>query len=368
MDDRIRIGLIGAAANRGWARVSHVPAIAATPAFILQAIATTNPASADEAAAAFGAPLAFGDPRQMIDCDEVDAISVAVKAPAHYALVRRALERGKPVYCEWPLGASLSEAQELAELANARGSITMIGFQGRSSPWVEQVREYIKRGGVGKVLSTTLVADDDFSVGTIEQGNAYMLDVSNGANALTIHGGHFLDTLCYVLGEWTSLSADLAVSRPSVLIRESGECVSSTSPDNIAVTGLLVGGAVASVHIRPGTVGQPSMRWEIQGERGALRVTSDGYMHWRPLILETWEGSTSSWRRLTAPIIASLPSDLAPANTSAQNVTYHFRAFGRSILNGTPSNATFFDALRRHLTIQGVAEASRSGQRQYFAD
>ena len=46
----------------------------------------------------------------------------------------QALEAGKIVFCEWPLGANLAEAEEMASLANARALRTAVGLQARSDP------------------------------------------------------------------------------------------------------------------------------------------------------------------------------------------------------------------------------------------
>jgi hypothetical protein len=66
-----------------------------------------------------------------------------------------------------------------------------------------------------------------------------------------------------------------AISRPDILVRQTGETVTSTSPDQIAVCGLLVDGTIASFHMRAGS-GDPSFLWEVQGEEASLRITSTG--------------------------------------------------------------------------------------------
>ena len=69
----------------------------------------------------------------------------------------------------------------------------------------------------------------------VGQPNAYMLDKTNGANLLTI--GHSLDTLNYVLGEFTDLSALSDLRRPLITIEETGEQIVKTAADQIAIIG-----------------------------------------------------------------------------------------------------------------------------------
>src|ERR1700747_904391 len=101
---QIRVGIVGANAKAGWARVSHVPAIHGLLGLKLAAVATRNKQSAREAAEAFGADRWFCDPFAMIRDDRIDVITIAVKVPAHRELVLAALEASKAAYCEAPLG------------------------------------------------------------------------------------------------------------------------------------------------------------------------------------------------------------------------------------------------------------------------
>src|SRR5207253_5807298 len=107
------------------------------------------------------------------------------------------------------------------------------------------------------------------------QANAYMLANSNGANLLTIAVGHSLDTLSYVLGEIAELSAVSALRRPLIKIEETGEEVTKTAADQIAVIGTLTSGATASVHVREAVAGGTGFLWEINGTDGTLRITAD---------------------------------------------------------------------------------------------
>ena len=115
--NQIRVGIIGANAKRGWAKVSHIPAINGIPGLKLAAVATRNEESARLAAESFGADQWYSDPLAMIRDERIDLITISVKVPAHRELVLAALEAGKAVYCEAPLGRSVAEAEEMAGAA-----------------------------------------------------------------------------------------------------------------------------------------------------------------------------------------------------------------------------------------------------------
>ncbi len=59
--------------------------------------------------------------------DDVDAVSIAVPTPAHFAVARAALLRGRHVLIEKPITTTLAEADELLALARANGALVQIG-------------------------------------------------------------------------------------------------------------------------------------------------------------------------------------------------------------------------------------------------
>src|SRR6266571_4356185 len=88
---------------------------------------------------------------------DVDVVAITVKVPYHLKLATAALDAGKAVYCEWPLGNGLKEAETLAALAKKKRVLAVAGLQARSAPSVAYVHDLIKQGYVGEVLSTTLI-------------------------------------------------------------------------------------------------------------------------------------------------------------------------------------------------------------------
>src|SRR6476469_1644116 len=124
MAGKIRLGLIGASVRGTWWARSHLPAVAASSDVELTAVCTTRADSAEAARQAYGARLAFDDYRKMIASPEIDAVAVVVRVPSHYATTKAALEADKHVYCEWPLGRTTAEAEELAAIAEANRLIT----------------------------------------------------------------------------------------------------------------------------------------------------------------------------------------------------------------------------------------------------
>src|SRR6266853_3447321 len=246
---RIRVGIIGANPDRGWAAQAHIPALRSlSDDFEITALSTSRRESADAAGKLFGVPAAFDNHQDLVNSPAVDVVAITVKVPYHLELATAALRAGKAVYCEWPLGNGLKEAESLAALATKKGVLAVAGLQARSAPPVAYVRDLISQGYVGEVLSTTLIGSGMGWGPTVEPYNVYMNDKKNGATMLAIAVGHAVDALCYCLGEVRELAATVAMRRQSFTIAKTGEIKPMTAEDQVAVTGLLEGGAAFSIH------------------------------------------------------------------------------------------------------------------------
>jgi predicted dehydrogenase len=155
--DTLRIGIVGASASRGFASIAHIPALQALPQFEIVAVCTTGQESAEAAAQRYGARLAFTDPVQMAAHPDVDLVTVSVKVPDHYKPVMAAIDAGKHVYCEWPLGRDTAEAQGMLDAAERRGVRHAVGLQGQMSPAINYIKDLIAEGYVGRVLTATMI-------------------------------------------------------------------------------------------------------------------------------------------------------------------------------------------------------------------
>src|SRR2546422_3463245 len=273
-ESTLGVGIIGVSPVRGWAATAHIPALRALPNYEIRALSGHSAESARAAGKVFGVRAVFSDPKQLVSQPDIDVVAVTVRVSHHRELVSAALDAGKAVYCEWPLGRNLDDARAMAALAAKQGVRTVVGLQARQAPAIEFVQELLRDGYVGEVLSTTMVG---VSVpgDVVGQPNAYMLDKTNGANVLTIAVGHSLDILNYVLGEFADLSAVSSLRRPRITIEETGEPIVKTAADQVAVIRTLTHGATASVHGREAVAGGTRFLGEINGTDGTLRITAD---------------------------------------------------------------------------------------------
>ena len=179
------------------------PAGAAGPAgFEVTALSTSSPESAARAGEIHGVARTFGTATDLAACDEVDLVVVSVRVPAHRESVSAAVQAGKAVFCEWPLGNGLAETEELARLVGKHDVPSIVGLQIRANPVMNYLRDLVADGYVGEVLSATVIGSAGGTWGAYSDPNSrYLLDPANGATLLTVPFSHALDGLAWVLGE-----------------------------------------------------------------------------------------------------------------------------------------------------------------------
>src|SRR3989475_2385151 len=365
MSKRIRVGIIGANPDRGWAAQAHIPALKSlSDDFEITALSTSRRESADAASKLFGVPLAFDNYQELVDSGAVDVIAVTVKVPYHLELATAALDAGKAVYCEWPLGNGLNEAETLAALAKKKGVLAVAGLQARSAPSVAYVRDLIEQGYVGEILSTTLVGSGMGWGPTVEPHNAYLNDKKNGATMLSIAVGHTADALCHCLGEVRELSATMGMRRETFTIAGTGESKPMNAEDQVGVSGLLEGGAAFSIHYRGGGLRGSDLLWEINGSEGDLQLNATGGQ------TQIWEmdvrggkGAQSSLETLPGSEQYRWASPQGPGT----NVAQAYARFAHDYREGTHYCPTFEEAVTPHRMLNAIETAAADGERQTLA-
>lgn len=361
---KLGVGIIGLQPNRSWAATGHVPALRALPdLYEIRAVANTSQASADSAAAACDIPKAYGGASGLIADPSVDVVVIAVKVPFHLELTRAAFDAGKAVYCEWPLGNSLAEAEEMASYAREKGLIGVAGIQSMVSPAIAYAARLIRDKSLGEILSTTIVGRGRGWGGSIRtKAVAYTLDKSQGSSMLTVPVGHTLSALRMVLGDVSELSAHLALRRTSALVADSGETLPMTSDDQVLVIGALDGGAPFSLHFRGGESRDGSgFSWEINGTDGELRLTgSSGHTQQTEYELAMGRGDEKGMQRLDVPSEYLVG---APKDSVVGNLVRMYRQLSDDIHTGKRLTPTFEDGVAIHQIIAAIEESGATGKR-----
>ncbi len=362
-DRTLGVGVVGLSAGRGWAALAHVPALRAVPGLELRAVAASSAENARRAAAAFDIPVAHGSAAELAADPGVDLVVITVRVPRHRELVRAALNAGKAVFCEWPVGIDVAETRELLDLATHAGVRTAVGLQVRWVPELVHLGDLVAGGYVGRPLATSILASGVNWGATVTPDRLYQLDRRNGATMLTIPFGHTLEALCSVLGDFVDLTATTAVQRPEVRRTDTGDPVPMTAEDQIAVTGVLTSGAVASMHLRGGTSRGTGFRWEINGTEGDLVVEVDPPMLQLGRVrLRGARGDQTQLGELPLPPSCRPEPWARPLEgTPALPVALAYDRLRQDLLEGSSQVPDFAHALRRHAVLDRIQRAADRG-------
>ncbi|KAK3382658.1 putative oxidoreductase [Lasiosphaeria ovina] len=286
----IKVGIVGLTGRSGvfepgrWAVSAHLPPLVASPSYEIVALANSSVESARKSIAFHKLPpttAAYGSGEDLAKDPNVDLVVVSIRAQSHFSPAKAAIEHGKDVFVEWPVGCSLAETEELARLAEQAGVKTAVGLQARSGKVVAAVKKILADGTIGKVVSSHALGNASLvPVDTWWAGMEYYLDMSSGANEFHIYFGHFLDSFIDILGDFDTLQSTLTTQWPTIpIVDKAGEVVNpaypKTVPDHIMVQGRLASGAAASLSFRhtKASGDGTGIRWIIAGTEGEIAVT-----------------------------------------------------------------------------------------------
>ncbi|MBB3862651.1 putative dehydrogenase [Novosphingobium hassiacum] len=352
----LKVGVVGASMDGGWARYAHMPALAAIPEIDVVGIATSRTESALRSAAAFNVRNGYGSIAELLASD-VDLVAVSVRAPLHEQAAMEVVEAGKHLFVEWPMGANFAQSQRLVERARTRGVRGYVGLQGRASPAVQHAAALLADGYLGRLYSVSLFGAFNFWNDPV--ATAYSADASCGANILTIPAGHGLDQMRMLVGEVASVNARVSCLRESVMAADVGKMVPMTAPDQVAAIGTLQSGAVFSAHFAGTAPTGNTFRMMLVGDRGELLIEGNGMPEIAALSLAGTREKGTALQPITVPEPAL--SGLAPG--PSYNTTLLWHEIARDLREGTSNAPTLesacetrrlLDAMERSAAQQGA--------------
>jgi predicted dehydrogenase len=179
---KIKWGILSTA-KIGIKRV--IPAIIAGQRGVVTAIASRDADRAARVAADFGIARAYAGYQTLLDDPEIEAIYNPLPNHLHVEWTIRALDAGKHVLCEKPIGLNAGEAQAIIAARERSGKRVMEAFMVRFHPQWQRIRTLVREGRIGvvKVIQSAFV----FPV----------LDPNNVRNREELGGGALYDVGCY---------------------------------------------------------------------------------------------------------------------------------------------------------------------------
>lgn len=153
IEEPVRVGLVGL----GTRGTSLIRTLCECPEARLVAVADPEPkhrrrASGITQKATNQAPEEFETLEALLGSEKVEAVLIAAPNDLHAAMAAFALESGRPVLVEKPLGLTLDECDQIAAMAESTGLPVHVGFQRASNPRVLACWDRIAEGGLGRPI------------------------------------------------------------------------------------------------------------------------------------------------------------------------------------------------------------------------
>ena len=368
----IRVGLVGAsAATDRWGARAHAPTFLGLPETELVAVCTSRPETAQIAKETYGARYTFSDYREMMQIDDIDLISVALRVDLHYDVTMAALQAGKHVYCEWPLTQGSEQGKKMYSMAQKAGLHHAVGLQARYAPAILFLRDLIADGYIGQPLSVNVARFHDRGMWQKWSHALFLEKKELGGSALMNTMAHTIDAALFCLGDdIETLSADVDVLIKEGVLADTGEKIEITSPDNVTMIGRLRRGGMITA--QASWSADPQIGWQMfaYGTDGVLIATSDGNYHFKGITVRgakrpavTSDGNRGRMRSDAYPPVMDIPahynwtSEISPTN-SAFNTAQFMRKFVKGIREGEGVPPSFLDGVVLHNLLETFEAAS----------
>jgi predicted dehydrogenase len=186
--DRARVGLLGAG---GFATGVLLPALKRNHSYQLQALYSTTAHKTRFAADRFGFAT-MAELEQDIYLDStIDMIFVATPHHCHAAQVTKALQAGKAVYVEKPLGLTETELDQLRDTYNRQRSVIMVGFNRRYAPCTQKIKEILADRRAPLLFNYVVNAQ-------FMPSNSWLHDETLGGGRIIGEACHFIDLMTFI--------------------------------------------------------------------------------------------------------------------------------------------------------------------------
>jgi predicted dehydrogenase len=161
------------------------------------AVGSRSQDAADRFADQFDIPHRHASYEKLVTDPEVDAVYVATPHPMHHANAMLALEADRPVLVEKAFTMNAAEAQDLVDVARAKGLFLMEAMWTRFLPHMAEIRRLLAEGALGDIVTVSADHGQWFP----ENPKSRLFDPKLGGGALLDLGVYPVSFASMILGE-----------------------------------------------------------------------------------------------------------------------------------------------------------------------
>jgi UDP-N-acetyl-2-amino-2-deoxyglucuronate dehydrogenase len=321
----------------------HAAAIAALPNARLVAVTDIVPETARAFADGRGA-----EPEPDLDAllarPDIDVVSVCVPSGLHADIGIRAARAGRHLVMEKPVDITVAAADRLLDSAASAGVGLTVISQHRFDPGVRRLRELVDQGRLGRLVLGDAVIKWYRSQDYYDSGDWRGTWAADGGGALMNQGVHYVDLLCWIMGEVEEVTALCATQAHTIEVEDVALAL-------LRFRSGAVGVLQASTAVYPGL----PERLEISGTGGTVIVEAGGI---RVAELADEKGDVGAYGRKIEP--ASAPA--ASRKTAGQAHQAQLADFLAALDSGRQASVTGVEARNCLALISAVYDSARTGR------
>jgi predicted dehydrogenase len=326
--DEIVWGILGAAKIND----KVVVPMHSAPKCRVKGIASRSPEKAREAAAKYGLAVAYDSYEALLADPEIDAVYIPLPNHIHVEWTIKAVEAGKHVLCEKPIGLDGEQVERLIAARNSSGRYIQEAFMVRTHPQWLKVRSLIDEGVIGELRAVT---------GGFTYNNT---NPDNIRNQSEFGGGGLLDIGCYPI-----TTSRFVIGREPKRVVSLLEQDPAFKVDRLGSVLMDFGGVQASFFYSTQT--HNYQRMQFHGTKGRIEVeipfNAPNDRPARLLISENTSAGAASERWLELPVCDQYGVAAA--------------TFAEAILSGSPQAIPLEDARANMQVIDAVFRSAQSG-------
>ncbi len=336
----LKLALIGT----GGIAQTHMRALAKTDQIEVVAVCDIVEEKAVRTAKEYGVPKVFVDYHDILEMDEVEAVSICTWNQAHAAPAVDALHAGKHVLVEKPMAATLVDATAMAKAAKETGLILMVGVQPRFGFARRTAKAIADSGALGDIYYAEAVACRRCGI----PGGSFIRKETAGIGTVADIGVYALDEVLHIMGHPTPVAVSGIANNLLGKTHHPVEGSWKWVPEDLDVEDF----GVASVRFENGALMVFKTSWIMHmdslGTNLVLGTKAGMKMH--PLTIFTHE-----YERMV---------DITPQQGDSKDADLFLAknmAFAEAIWEGKPSPIPAHEMLITNVIIQGLIDSAAAG-------
>jgi len=346
MKDKLAFGVIGAG---GFAEVAHIPGLQSHPQARVVALCGRRKDYATEMAERLGIPSVYTDYREVIEREDIDAVTIVTPNVSHAEIAMAALRAGKHVFCEKPLGMNPGEVRAMLDVARESGKVHMVAFTFRYLHCLRELKKRVQRGDIGEPHYVRARGEGMSGLAPTLRARWRDIVSLSGGGMIQDMASHYVDCVDWIVSpiqEVCGVLLNIPRTAPDAL---TGEPTPIDADDLNAAFFRTGSGVLGDYMLSRITPNHGEWGFEVVGKEGALmgfltRGDRDELRTMRP---------GGEWEAAPLPEETEIHKPLALGRM--------MRAFVDAILNGGPDgeyDATFEDGYRVQATLEAIKQST----------